>query len=83
MSKLKGHIIILFALLEVFFALPSLIARPDTIIVVPTPEITANNPVCENSTLKLETPFQDGVIFHWFDTEGTEISVVATATVSI
>ncbi len=54
-------------------------ARPDSSIVVPTPMITANNPVCENATLKLETPFQEGVIFHWYDLEGNEISVVATA----
>lgn len=57
----------------------SLSARPDSSIVVPTPVITANNPVCENATLKLETPFQDGVIFHWYDINGAEISVVATA----
>ncbi len=81
MNKLKGHIILLFALLGMFSTPQNLTARPDTTIVVPIPEITANNPVCENSTLKLETPFQDGVIFHWFNTEGTEISVVATATV--
>lgn len=56
-------------------------ARPDTNIVVPMPIITANTPVCENATLKLETPFQDGVIFHWYDTEDNEISVVATASV--
>ena len=57
----------------------NLSALPDSSIVVPIPVITANNPVCENATLKLETPFQDGVIFHWYDLEGKEISVVATA----
>ncbi len=57
----------------------NLSARPDSTIVVPTPVITANNPVCENATLKLETPFQDGVIFHWYDLAGKEVSVVATA----
>jgi len=46
---------------------------------VPTPVITANTPVCENATLKLETPFQEDVIFHWYDLEGNEVSVVATA----
>jgi len=59
----------------------NLAANSDSSIVVPTPVITANNPVCENATLKLETPFQDGVTFHWFDVEGNEISVVATAIV--
>ena len=81
MDKFKGHIIILFSLMGMLYAPLNSAARPDTSIIVPKPVITANNPVCENSTLKLETPFQDGVIFHWYDTEGTEVSVVATATI--
>lgn len=56
-------------------------ARSNNTILLPPPEITANNPVCENATLTLASPFQDGVIYHWFDTEGNEISVVATANV--
>ncbi len=81
MDKFKDHIIILFSLVGMLCASLNLTARPDTTIVVPKPTITANNPVCENATLKLETPFQDGVIFHWYDINGEEISVVATATV--
>lgn len=81
MDKFKGHIIILFSLLGMLCASLHLTARPDSTIIVPKPVITANNPVCENATLKLETPFQDGVIFHWYDTDGLEISVVATATI--
>ncbi len=81
MNKFSGHIIILFSCLGMLCASLNLTARPDTTIVVPKPVISANNPVCENATLKLETPFQDGVIFHWYDKEGLEISVVATATV--
>jgi len=81
MNKFSRHIIILFSLLGMICASLNLTARPDTTIIVPKPAISANNPVCENATLKLETPFQDGTIFHWYDTEGIEISVVATATV--
>lgn len=81
MHKLKNHIVILFSLLWMLCAPLNLTARPDTTIIVPKPVISANNPVCENATLKLETPFQDGMIFHWYDKAGMEISVVATATV--
>ena len=81
MNKLKGNITKSLFLLGWILYSFNLSARPDTSIVVPTPEITANNPVCENATLKLETPFQNQVIFHWYDPEGNEISVVATASV--
>lgn len=79
MNKLNGYIDKIFYLWMMIGLTINLSARPDSSIVVPTPVITANNPVCENATLKLETPFQEGVIFHWYDLEGKEISVVATA----
>lgn len=55
--------------------------KSDTTIIVPKPTINANNPVCEDGTLKLETPFQNNTIFHWYAPNGEEISVVATATI--
>lgn len=55
--------------------------KSDTTIIVPKPTIIANNPVCEDGTLKLETPFQNNTIFHWYAPNGEEISVVATATI--
>ena len=54
-------------------------ASSDTLITIPIPIITANNPVCENATLKLETAYVEGLIYHWYDLNGNEISVVATA----
>lgn len=81
MSKLKSYIDKIIYLLIMIGLAVNVSARPDSSIIVPTPVITANNPVCENATLKLETPFQDGVIFHWYDINGAEISVVATAVI--
>ncbi|MEM1120771.1 MAG: gliding motility-associated C-terminal domain-containing protein [Bacteroidota bacterium] len=77
MNKQKGYLIQLFCLLGMllFSEFVAIYAQ------LPTPDITANNPVCENATLKLASPFQDGVIYHWYDLQGNEISVVATATV--
>ena len=54
-------------------------ANPDTLIALEKPSISANTPICQGLTLKMETPFQDGVTFHWYDPEGNEISVVPTA----
>jgi len=81
MNKLKSYINKITYLLVMIGLSANVFARPDSSIIIPTPVITANNPVCENATLKLETPFQDGVIFHWYDIDGAEISVVATATI--
>ncbi len=56
-------------------------ANPDTTIAIEKPTISANNPICQGLTLKMETPFQNDVTFHWYDPQGNEISVVPIATI--
>ena len=51
--------------------------QPD--FVINTPIIEGNSPICIGGTLKLVTSPKDGVIYHWFNNVGREISVVNTA----
>jgi len=81
MNKFKCHITFILCLLGIYLFPMLLTARSDSELFITPPEITANNPVCENATLKLESPFEDGIIYHWLDIQGNEISVVATAVV--
>ncbi len=75
MNSLFPHIINL-----VFVCIPLLVVgmqQPSAML--GTPVITGNSPICKGGTLKLESTYEDGLIYHWYNPAGREISVVNTA----
>ena len=75
MNSLSQHIIQLFFVSIPFFV--NGMQQPS--IVLETPTIVGNSPICIGSTLKLETAYGEGLIYHWYNPVGREISVVNTA----
>ena len=76
MNSLFLHIIHLL----LFVCIPFFAAgmqQPD--FVIDPPIIEGNSPICIGGTLKLVTSPKDGIIYHWFNNVGREISVVNTA----
>ncbi len=75
MNNLIQHIIQLLLVCLPFLAVG--MQQPSSVLATPT--IEGNSPICMGSTLKLETTYEDGIIYHWFNSVGKEISVVNTA----
>lgn len=75
MNSLFPHIINLVFVCIPFFAVG--MQQPNAML--GTPVITGNSPICKGGTLKLESTYEEGLIYHWYNPAGREFSVVNTA----